>query len=71
MLRDLVLYCRNSPVMSSQARWRLILITKFRERYRLLVSPFFWEVPEMCRPLVFKDGQPVSFPAPTTLSYCF
>eukprot|EP00439_Symbiodinium_sp_Y106_P004857 s2032_g1.t1 len=25
------------------------------------------QVPEMCRPLVFSDGQPVSFPAPTIL----
>mmetsp|Transcript_45256 Transcript_45256/g.107547 ORF Transcript_45256/g.107547 Transcript_45256/m.107547 type:complete len:406 (+) Transcript_45256:70-1287(+) len=34
------------------------------ERYRN--SPVMSsQVPEMCRPLVFSDGQPVSFPAPT------
>ena len=34
---------------------------------QLCLHGAFMQVPEMCRPLVFSDGQPVSFPAPTIL----
>ncbi|CAE7697982.1 ML2 [Symbiodinium pilosum] len=56
----------ESQIVPCEAHWGYPLqgYAAHVERYRN--SPVMSsQVPEMCRPLVFKDGQPVSFPAPT------